>query len=83
MKRNLFENFIVRSGTGRQFNIMDVSPTDEEAEKEKRLAIVKGHYLAGGNSPEVINELRSLILYFIGINRIDKKQGLATLQSIV
>jgi hypothetical protein len=82
-EKKLFENFIVRSGTGRQFNIMDVSPTDEEAEKEKRMTIVKGSYLAGNNSPEVINELRSLILYFIGINRIDKKQGLATLQSIV
>jgi len=82
-EKKLFENLIVRSGCGRQFGIMDVSPTDEEAEKEKRLAIVKGHYLAGGNSPEVINELRSLILYFIGINRIDKKTGLSTLQSIV
>jgi hypothetical protein len=41
MKRNLFENFIVRSGTGRQFNIMDVSPTDEEAEKEKRMSYCK------------------------------------------
>lgn len=82
-EKKLFEHFIVRSGAGRQFGIMDVTPTDEEKEREERYIIVKGHYLAGGNSPEIINELRSHILYFIDKGRISKSEGLATLRAIV
>ena len=82
-EKKLFEHFIVRSGAGRQFGIMDVTPTDEEKEREERYMIVKGTYLAGNNAQEVINELRSHILYFIDKGRISKSEGLATLRAIV
>ncbi len=82
-EKKLFEHFIVRSGAGRQFGIMDVTPTDEEKEREERYIIVKGTYLAGNNAQEVINELRSHILYFIDKGRISKSEGLATLRAIV
>jgi hypothetical protein len=82
-EKTLFEKFIVRSGAGRKMGISEVSKNDDEKQKEERYMIVKGSYLSGNNSPEIINELRSLILYFVETGRIDKRSALATLRSIV
>jgi hypothetical protein len=82
-ERKLMETFLVRAGVGRGFGILKVTPTDEEAEKEKRLELLRGSYMAGNNSKELIQELRSLILYFIKIGRMKRSEGLATLVELV
>jgi len=81
-EKTLFEKFIVRSGTGRQFDINEVSKTDEEQDKEKRFTLLKGSYMSGNNSPEVVNELRSIILYFVETGRLDKRSALSTLRMV-
>jgi len=73
------EVLLVKSGVGRGFGIKEITPTDDEAKKIKRFEIVKGSYLAGNNAPEVIHELRSLIIHFITTGRLSRKEGLRTL----
>jgi hypothetical protein len=73
------EALLVKSGVGRGFGIKEITPTDEEAKKIKRFEIVKGSYLAGNNSKDVIHELRSLIIHFVTTGHLSRKEGLRTL----
>lgn len=73
------EALLVKSGVGRGFGVKEITPTDEEAKKIKRFEIVKGSYLAGNNSKDVIHELRSLIIHFVTTGRLSRKEGLRTL----
>jgi hypothetical protein len=76
------EILLVKSGVGRGFGIKEITPTDEEAKKIKRFEVVKGSYLAGNNSKDVIHELRSLIIHFIESGHLNRKEGLRTLMEL-
>jgi hypothetical protein len=76
------EVLLVKSGVGRGFGIKEITPTDEEAKKIKRFEIVKGSYLAGNNSKDVIHELRSLIIHFVETGKLSRKEGLRTLMEL-
>ena len=73
------EVLLVKSGVGRGFGIKEITPTDEEQKKIKRFEVVKGSYLAGNNSKDVIHELRSLIIHFVTTGHLSRKEGLRTL----
>jgi hypothetical protein len=72
----------VKSGVGRGFGIKEITPTDEEQKKIKRFEIVKGSYLAGNNSKDVIHELRSLIIHFVETGHLSRKDGLRSLMEL-
>lgn len=76
------EVLLVKSGVGRSFGIKEITPTDEQAKKMKRFEVVKGSYLAGNNSKEVIHELRSLIIYFVETGHLSRKEGLRSLMEL-
>lgn len=73
------EALLVKSGVGRGFGIKEITPTNEEQKKIKRFEVVKGSYLAGNNSKDVIHELRSLIIHFVTTGHLSRKEGLRTL----
>jgi hypothetical protein len=73
------EALLVKSGVGRGFGVKEITPANEEAKKIKRFEIVKGSYLAGNNSKDVIHELRSLIIHFVTTGHLSRKEGLRTL----
>lgn len=73
------EVLLVKSGVGRGFGIKEITPTNEEQKKIKRFEVVKGSYLAGNNSKDVIHELRSLIIHFVTTGHLSRKEGLRTL----
>jgi hypothetical protein len=81
-ERQLAETIFVKSGIGKQVGINEVTPTDEEATKLARFNILKGSYNAGNSSKEVIEEMRGLILHFISTQRISRKDGLRTLETL-
>jgi hypothetical protein len=76
------EALLVKSGVGRGFGIKEITPTDEEQKKIKRFEIVKGSYLAGNNSKDVIHELRSLIIHFVETGHLSRKDGLRSLMEL-
>jgi hypothetical protein len=73
------EVLLVKSGVGRGFGIKEITPTNEEQKKIKRFEVVKGSYLAGNNSKDVIHELRSLIIHFVTTGHLSRKEGLRSL----
>jgi hypothetical protein len=77
------EILLVKRGVGRSVGVREVTPTDDEARKIKRFEILKGSYLAGNNSKDVIHELRSLIIHFIGTHHLSRKEGLRALEELV
>jgi hypothetical protein len=54
----------------------------EEREEMDRFNLVKGIFLAGNNSPEVIKELQGFIRKFLNDGKISKGEGLILLQEI-
>ena len=81
-ERRTAETLLVKSGVGRGVGLKEVTPTDEETEKMKRFEVVKGSYLSGNNSKDVIHELRSLILHFVGSGKLSRKDGLRSLMEL-
>jgi hypothetical protein len=76
------EVLLVKSGVGRGFGIKEITPSNEEQKKIKRFEIVKGSYLAGNNSKDVIHELRSLIIHFVETGHLSRKEGLRSLMEL-
>jgi hypothetical protein len=78
-ERHNAETLLVKSGVGRALGLKEITPTDEEAQKIKRSEIIKGSYLAGNNSKDVIHEPRSLIIHFVTTGKLSRKEGLRSL----
>lgn len=55
---------------------------EQEREEHQRFNLVKGIFLAGNNSPEVIKELQGFIRKFLTEGKISKSEGLTLLQEI-
>lgn len=81
-EKDLFETFIIKSGMGRKYNLMEKSKKETE-DLEERYKVIKGSYLAGNNSNEVKDELKKLINHFINEGKIEKQQGLKAIQNII
>lgn len=78
-ERRALETLMVKAGIGAEFGIKSITPTDELKKKLDRFELLKGMYNAGSNGVEVIHELRSLVLHFMNIGRITRRDALSTL----
>jgi hypothetical protein len=81
-ERRALETLLVKAGIGAEFGIKSITPTDELKKKLDRFELLKGMYNAGNNGVEVIHELRSLVLHFMNIGRITRRDALATLMEL-
>jgi len=81
-ERRALETILVKAGIGADFGIKTITPTDELKKKLDRFELLKGMYNAGNNGVEVIHELRSLVLHFMNIGRITRRDALATLMEL-
>ena len=55
---------------------------DEEKKEVDRFNLLRGNYLGGNNSPDVIKELKSLVVRFINDGRIARNEGLTLLMEL-
>lgn len=78
-EKRALETLMIKAGIGADFGIKAVTPTDDLKKKVERYEILIGNYNGGNNATEVIHEIRSLILYFMKIGHISKKEAMATL----
>jgi hypothetical protein len=81
-ERRAFESLLIRSGVGVGLGIKEVTPTHEDRAKMERFKLLQGSFNAGNNSKDLIQELRSLVLYFLNSGRLSKKEALNTLQML-
>jgi hypothetical protein len=81
-ERRAFESLLIRSGVGVGLGIKEVTPTHEDKAKMERFKLLQGSFNAGNNSKDLIQELRSLVLYFLNSGRLSKKEALNTLQML-
>ena len=73
-EQKLFEKF--STGAGVFHNLGLKSPHDEEDKKNiMRFEVLKGEWIAGNNSHELVRELRKLVIYFMEEGRLTKAQG--------
>ncbi len=55
---------------------------DEEKEEVDRFNLLRGNYLGGNNSPDVVKELKGLVVKFINDGRIARNEGLNLLMEL-
>lgn len=58
------------------------SGDDEEKEEVDRFNLLRGNYLGGNNSPDVLKELKGLVVKFINDGRIARNEGLNLLMEL-
>lgn len=80
-ERKLFEKVATGAGI---FHSLKLKKTITETEKEEgdRFNLLKGEYLAGNNSPKLLQELRRLVIKFMNDGRIQKNQALTFLMEL-
>jgi len=81
------KDFLIKAikGAGLQdklFKGKDKLYATEEKEDRDRFNILKGEFDAGNDNPNLIKELRALVIKFIDIRIIPKKQGLEFLRQL-
>jgi hypothetical protein len=81
-EKRLLETLMIKSGIGADYGIKTVTPTDDLKKKMDRYEVLIGNFNAGNNAIEVIHEIRSLILYFMKIGQISKREAIATLMDL-
>jgi hypothetical protein len=55
---------------------------DEEKEEADRFNLLRGNYLGGNNSPDVVKELKALVVKFMTDGRIHRNEGLNLLMEL-
>lgn len=58
------------------------SGDDEEKKEVDRFNLLRGNYLGGNNSPDVVKELKGLVVKFINDGRIARNEGLNLLMEL-
>jgi hypothetical protein len=58
------------------------SGDDEEKAEVDRFNLLRGNYLGGNNSPDVLKELKGLVVKFINDGRIARHEGLNLLMEL-
>ena len=62
---------------------MDIDDDDESRKEEfHRFEILRGEVLAGNDAPQILSELKKLLLKFIAEGSIPKQQGHSLLYEI-
>jgi hypothetical protein len=81
-EKRLLETLMVKAGIGSDYGIKSITPNDDLKKKIDRYEILIGNWNAGNNAVEVLHEIRSLILYFMRIGHISKKDAMSTLMDL-
>jgi hypothetical protein len=73
-EKRLFAKLINGSGLYGKYKVK-VAKSKEEDDEEKRFHLVKGMFVAGNDNPQVLKELKQLIIKFMADGRIPRTQG--------
>jgi hypothetical protein len=80
-ERKLFEKVATGAGIFHSLKLKKTI-TDTDRDENDRFNLLKGEYLAGNNSPKVLQELRRLVIKFMNDGRIHKSQGINFLMEL-
>jgi len=81
-EKRLFAKLINGSGLYGKYKVK-VTKSKEEDDEEKRFHLVKGMFVAGNDNPQVVKELKQLIIKFMSDGRIPRSQGQDLLLQLV
>lgn len=81
-EKRLFAKLINGSGLYGKYKVK-INKSKEEDDEEKRFHLVKGMFIAGNDNPQVIKELKQLIIKFMADGRIPRSQGQDLLLQLV
>jgi hypothetical protein len=74
-ERKIFEEIAIGAGIWNSLGLKRTTTSTDEEER-KRFELLKGEYIAGNNSPKVLQELRQLVIKFINDGRLRKTEGM-------
>lgn len=80
-EQKLFEKMSKGAGVHHTLGLKPVK-TDEDEKLEDRFEVLKGEWLAGNNSHELVRELRKIVIYFMEEGRLTKSQARELLMTI-
>ena len=73
-ERKLFEKVAIGAGVFHKLGLKHTK-TKEEQDEDTRFRVLKGEYGAGNNNPQLLRELRRMIVKFMNEGRIHKTEG--------
>jgi len=80
-EQKLFEKMSKGAGVHHTLGLKPVK-TDEDNKIEERFEVLKGEWLAGNNSHELVRELRKIVIHFMEEGRLSKSQARELLLTI-
>jgi len=80
-EQKLFEKMAKGAGVHHTLGLKPVK-TDDDNKMEERFEVLKGEWLAGNNSHELVRELRKIIIHFMEEGRLTKSQARELLLTI-
>jgi hypothetical protein len=80
-ERKVFEEMAIGAGIWNSLGLKRTTTSTDE-EDRKRFELLKGEYLAGNNSPKVLQELRRIVVKFINEGKIRKVEGMNLLMEL-
>jgi hypothetical protein len=80
-ERKVFEEMAIGAGIWNSLGLKRTTTSTDE-EDRKRFELLKGEYIAGNNSPKVLQELRRLVVKFINEGKIRKSEGMNLLMEL-
>ena len=80
-EQKLFEKMSKGAGVHHTLGLKPVK-SDEDEKLEDRFEVLKGEWLAGNNSHELVRELRKIVIYFMEEGRLTKSQARELLMTI-
>jgi len=80
-EQKLFEKMSKGAGVHHTLGLKPVK-SDDDNKIEERFEVLKGEWLAGNNSHELVRELRKIVIYFMEEGRLTKSQARELLLTI-
>ena len=80
-ERKVFEEMAIGAGIWNGLGLKRTTTSTDE-EDRKRFELLKGEYIAGNNSPKVLQELRRIVVKFINEGKIRKAEGMNLLMEL-
>jgi hypothetical protein len=80
-EQKLFEKIANGAGIFHKLGLKPVMDDDDKKNMD-RFEVLRGEYMAGNNSHELVRELRKLVIYFMDAGRLTKSQGRELLLNI-
>jgi len=80
-ERQLFENIAVGAGIWNSLGL-DRTISNQDKNDLNRFELLRGEFIAGNNNPQVLQELRKLVIKFMHTGKIPKSKGLELLMEL-